>query len=199
MFRIAGLAFSSAGVLFQSDLHSSSKDMEPLYKIICARPQDIRWLPAIELAAAALLKGHAPVSVLTETTSEQEFRKAQAEGRLWVVLAGKIPVGFAHAELLGPHEVHLKEIDVHPDHGRRGLGTRLVVTVCEWATRCGYPEVTLTTFRDVPWNMPFYAGLGFEAVPTNELSAELVPIVADETRRGLDPTRRVVMRYRLPS
>ncbi len=173
--------------------------MEPLYKIVCARPQDLHLLPAIELAAAALLKGHAPESVLSETTSEQQFREAQAEGRLWVVLAGDIPIGFAHAELLGPHEVHLKEIDVHPDHGRRGLGTRLVVTVCEWAARCGYPEVTLTTFRDVPWNMPFYAGLGFEVVRTNELSAELRPIVADETRRGLDPTRRVVMRCRLPS
>jgi len=173
--------------------------MEPLYKIVCARLQDFHLLPAIELAAAALLKGHAPESVLTETTSEQEFREAQIEGRLWVVLADQIPVGFAHAELLGPHEVHLKEIDVHPDHGRRGLGTRLVVTVCEWAVRCGHPEVTLTTFRDVPWNMPFYAGLGFKVVPRSELSAELVPIVADETRRGFDPARRVVMRYRLPS
>jgi len=173
--------------------------MEPLYKIVCARLQDIHLLPAIELAAAALLKGHAPESVLTETTSEQEFREAQIEGRLWVVLADQFPVGFAHAELLGPHEVHLKEIDVHPDHGRRGLGTRLVVTVCEWAVRCGHPEVTLTTFRDVPWNMPFYAGLGFKVVPRSELSAELVPIVADETRRGFDPARRVVMRYRLPS
>ena len=125
--------------------------------------------------------------------------QAQAEGRLWVVLADNVPVGFALAEMLGPHEVHLKEIDVHPDHGRRGFGTRLVVTLCEWATRFGHPEVTLTTFRDVPWNMTFYAGLGFKVVPTNELSAELVAIVADETRRGLDPARRVVMRYRPPS
>jgi len=171
--------------------------MQPIYDIACARPQDLHLLPAIELAAAALLKGHAPESVLSETTNEQDFREAQAEGRLWVVLTREIPIGFAHVEVLGPHGVHLKEIDVHPDHGRRGLGTRLVVTVCEWAARSGYPEVTLTTFRDVPWNMPFYAGLGFEVVPTSELSAELVHVVAAETRRGLDPARRVVMRRRL--
>jgi GNAT superfamily N-acetyltransferase len=172
--------------------------MQPLYDIACARPQDLHLLPAIELAAAALLKGHAPEPVLSETTSEQDFRDAQAKGRLWVVLAREIPIGFAHVEVLGPRGVHLKEIDVHPDHGRRGLGTRLVVTVCEWAARSGYPEVTLTTFRDVPWNMPFYAGLGFEVVPTSELSAELVRVVADEMRRGLDPARRVAMRCRLP-
>jgi len=93
--------------------------------------------------------------------------------------------------------VHLKEIDVHPDHGQRGLGTRLVGAVCEWAAHGGYTEVTLTTFREVPWNMPFYAGLGFEVVPASELSPNLLSIVADETRRGLDPARRVVMRRRL--
>ena len=172
--------------------------MQPLYKITCARPQDLQLLPSVELAAAALLKGHAPESVLSEVTSEQDFREAQSEGRLWVALARENPVGFAHVEVLGSHGVHLKEIDVHPDHGRQGLGTRLVVTVCEWAACRGYSKVTLTTFRDVPWNMPFYAGLGFRVVPTSELSAELLHIVADETRRGLDPARRVVMRRRLP-
>ena len=48
--------------------------------------------------------------------------------------------------------------------------------------------------RDVPWNMPFYARLGFGIVPRMQLSAALSAIVEDETRRGLDPARRVVMR-----
>jgi GNAT superfamily N-acetyltransferase len=111
-----------------------------------------------------------------------------------VALTGDTPVGFSQAEVLSSHEAHLKEIDVHPTHGRRGLGTRLVAAVCEWAARSGYPAVTLTTFRDVPWNMPFYARLGFQVVPVCELSAELRQVVEDETRRGLDPIRRVVMR-----
>jgi GNAT superfamily N-acetyltransferase len=167
------------------------------YKIVGARRQDPAALPAVELAAAVLLRGHAPESVLNEAASEEEFREAQAEGRLWVALDGDTPVGFAHAQLLGPHEAHLKEIDVLPEHGRRGLGTRLVASVCDWAARRGYAEVTLTTFRDVPWNMPFYARLGFEVVVTSELSAQLARTVADETRRGLDPARRVVMRRRI--
>jgi GNAT superfamily N-acetyltransferase len=167
------------------------------YKIVGARRQDPAALPAVELAAAVLLRGHAPESVLNEAASEEEFREAQAEGRLWVALDGDTPVGFAHAQLLGPHEAHLKEIDVLPEHGRRGLGTRLVASVCDWAARRGYAEVTLTTFRDVPWNMPFYARLGFEVVATSELSAQLARTVADETRRGLDPARRVVMRRRI--
>jgi GNAT superfamily N-acetyltransferase len=165
-----------------------------IYSIVSARQQDLRWLPGIELAAAALLVGHAPESVLNETTAEHDFREAQAQGRLWVALAGDTPVGFAHVEVFGARAAHLEEIDVHPDHGRRGIGTRLVAAVCEWAAMSGYRELTLTTFRDVPWNMPFYAHLGFQEVPTEELSPHLLAVVHDETRRGLDPTRRVVMR-----
>jgi hypothetical protein len=42
--------------------------------------------------------------------------------------------------------------------------------------------------------MPFYARLGFEEIPRSELGAALRSIVRDETRRGLDPARRVAMR-----
>jgi hypothetical protein len=42
--------------------------------------------------------------------------------------------------------------------------------------------------------MPFYARLGFEVIPSEALSPGLRAVVQDETRRGLDPTRRVVMR-----
>ncbi len=168
--------------------------MEPFYKIVNARQHDLRLLPEIERAAAALLVGHAAASVLNETTAEHDFREAQAQGRLWVALAGDSLVGFAHVEILGSRAAHLEEVDVHPDHGRRGLGTRLVAAACDWTARSGYRELTLTTFRDVPWNMPFYARLGFQEVPTGELSAEILAVVYDETRRGLDPTRRVVMR-----
>ena len=57
--------------------------------------------------------------------------------------------------------------------------------------------MTLTTFRTVPWKMPFYSQLGFEEVFTDELRPELVAVVQDEAARSLDPQRRVVMRYRV--
>jgi len=172
--------------------------MTPTYTITAARLQDLLRLSAIELAAARLLEGHAPESVLNETTSLDVLKQAQLDGRLWVALADGVPVGFAHVEVIEPEAVHLEEIDVHPEHGRRGLGARLVLRVCEWAAvhRCG--SVTLTTFREVPWNMPFFAQLGFVIVPPEQLSTSLFAIVDDETRRGLDPLRRVVMKRQLP-
>ena len=168
--------------------------MNPRYSIATARPQDLARLPAIELAAARLLAGHAPEVVLNETTGCDVLQKAQCAGHLWVALLDDDPIGFAHVELIEREAAHLEEIDVDPAHGRQGIGTRLVLQVCEWAAGNGYASVTLTTFSDVPWNMPFYARLGFEVVPREQLSPVLSAVVDDETRRGLDPARRVVMR-----
>jgi GNAT superfamily N-acetyltransferase len=164
------------------------------YSITMARPQDVPLLTAIEIAAAQLLAGHAPESVLNETTTLKEFHAALASGHLWVALIADRPVGFALVEILEPTAAHLKEIDVHPEHGRGGIGTELVRTVCEWAINNGYDFVTLTTFRDVPWNAPFYERLGFEVIPPNELTGALRQIIEGEWNRGLDPERRVTMR-----
>lgn len=170
--------------------------MSDHYEIALARPQDLRLIASIELAAAQLLRGHAPEAVLNEVTSERVLSDAQREGRLWVALAGDTPVGFAHVELFEPNAVHLDELDVHPDHGRRGLGTRLVKAVCAWAQARGDLPVTLATFREVPWNMLFYGRLGFEEIPRAQLSPALRSVVEDEAYRGLDPARRLVMRWR---
>lgn len=151
-------------------------------------------LPSVELAAARLLSGHAPESVLSEATSPDDFERSRNEGHLWVALSDDVPIGFAQVKILEPRVAHLDEIDVHPEHGRRGIGTRLVKAVCEWAALSAYRSVTLATFRDVRWNMPFYSKLGFEVIPREILSPALRLVVDDEARRGLDTTRRVVMR-----
>ena len=168
----------------------------PGYCICLARPEHIPQLSAIELAAAQLLKGYAPDSVLAGTINASVLADAVKERRLWVAVVGTKPVGFALVKMLADDLPHLEEIDVHPIHGRRGLGTALVRAVCEWATDSGYPVLTLTTFRDVPWNYPFYASLGFKEISGVTLRAELVAVVSEETNRGLDPDTRVVMGYR---
>jgi len=164
------------------------------YTIHSGRLSDLPFLRTIELAAARLLQGHAPESVLQETTSQEDLIEAQRQGLLWVARKHDTPVGFAHVTLLEASAAHLEELDVLPAHGRRGLGRQLVMTVCRWAEQAGYDAVTLTTFRNVPWNMPFYAKLGFAEIPPAEISRPLLAVILDETRRGLDPANRVVMR-----
>ena len=54
--------------------------------------------------------------------------------------------------------------------------------------------LTLSTFRSVPWNAPYYARLGFAELPAAELTPGLTEILAAETAFGLDPAERVFMR-----
>ena len=163
------------------------------YLIAPARAEDLPRVPIIELAAAQLLRGHAPDAVLQETSSEAELTSALRDGRLWVARANGLAVGYAQVQPIDAVTAHLEEVDVLPEHGRRGIGTRLVTQVCDWARANGYERVTLTTFRDVPWNMPFYQKLGFAVVPREQLGAQLSGRVDAEASRGLDPLRRVVM------
>jgi GNAT superfamily N-acetyltransferase len=159
--------------------------MDARYTIAPARPQDVSRLAAIERAAARLLDGHAPGAVLDEVTSDGDLHEAMDEGRLWVALCEDAPVGFALVEMLAPEHPHFEEMDVHPAHGRRGVGAALARAVCDWTARHGYREITLTTFRDVAWNMPFYARLGFREIPRDEATPELAAVLGDEAARGL--------------
>ncbi|MGH0028944.1 MAG: GNAT family N-acetyltransferase [Myxococcota bacterium] len=166
-------------------------------RVVRARPEHVACLPAIERAAGSRFR---EVEFLDDDvgegdeTSLEEFHEAQRAGQLWVALCDDAVVGFALAHRHGDR-AHLEEVDVHPDHGRRGLGARLVRAVCDWARGAGFAELTLTTFREVPWNAPFYRGQGFEEIPDAELPTELREIVEEEALRGLDPERRVVMRW----
>lgn len=113
--------------------------------------------------------------------------------QVWVAVVDGELVGFAYADLLDD-AVHLEELDVLPAWGRRGIGSALVDAVVADARRRGLPAVTLTTFRDVAWNAPYYARLGFRVLAADELGQGLDALLAHEERRGLPRALRVAMR-----
>ena len=78
----------------------------------------------------------------------------------------------------------------------RGIGRALLRAGCDWAAAAGYDELTLATYRDVPWNGPFYASEGFvEVGPVDDwLAAHGLP--PEEPVMGRFGAR-VVMRRRL--
>jgi GNAT superfamily N-acetyltransferase len=168
--------------------------MQTGYAVRPARQEDIPLLPSIEQAAGVLFKqvGWEDENI-TDTYPVEALHAAHQGGRLWVAVdAGDQPVGFAVASVVDGRG-HLDEVDVHPDHGRRGIGRALVEQVCAWASQRGYPAVTLTTERDVPWNAPFYARLGFTILEPDDWTDGLRQIVAHEAERGLAIETRVVM------
>jgi GNAT superfamily N-acetyltransferase len=109
-----------------------------------------------------------------------------------ILVYGTPPLGFACVDLVDGL-AHLWQLSVRPDQGRQGIGSELLHAVCHWATQNHYPAVTLTTFRDVPWNAPFYARHGF--LPVAEPSPGLVSIRQHEQEIGDDNFGfRIVMR-----
>lgn len=170
------------------------------YRVRRAVAQDVDRLPEIERQAGLLFDDHLEqLGLTTEFVAEvnpvQNFENAQRAGRLWVAVppSGDV-VGFAMVVEIGGF-AHLEELDVLPAHGRKGVGSELLNTVCIWAAQVGYPAVTLSTFRDIRWNAPFYKCRGFRVVTPSELSDEHVQLVISEQLRGLRDDLRVMMAY----
>ncbi|MEX2495450.1 MAG: GNAT family N-acetyltransferase [Woeseia sp.] len=168
------------------------------YKIVPATRQHVRAIPGLEQAAAALFPAEdLPAELRYRVTDNDVLRQAQRQGRLWVALdpSGRA-VGFALAEVQ-EDEARLDEVDVHPLHARRGIGTRLVETVIAWAEGRNFPSLSLLTFRHLPWNAPFYERLGFEILEKHELSPGLADILGEEALAGINIDKRVGMRRML--
>lgn len=90
-------------------------------------------------------------------------------------------------------DIYLHELDVGRDYQRRGIGAMLVRGFTDLARAHRAPVIYLSTFRDPPWNAPFYRKLGFEDVPR----ASYLPWMAVIERRQaefLDIDTRVFMR-----
>jgi len=171
----------------------------PGYTIRKAHSADLSSLPDIERQAASLFASRATElgfnpDVPVQVNSIETLNAAQESGRVWVAVDSlNQPVGFALVlEIDG--FAHLEEMDVLPCHGRKGLGAALLETVCIWAKERGYPAVTLSTFREVSWNGPFYRRHGFQVVDPTTLSKGLAQVVEREQRHGLRTDLRVIMR-----
>jgi GNAT superfamily N-acetyltransferase len=90
-------------------------------------------------------------------------------------------------------ELHIWEMDVAPAFQRRGIGAGLVRAAQIDARNTGFKALTLTTFRDLAWNAPFYARLGFEEVTALDAHPRLAGELANEADDGLPPERRCAM------
>lgn len=70
----------------------------------------------------------------------------------------------------------------------------MVELVEEWGRGAGRPATTLTTFRDVPWNGPYYRRLGYRVLAQAEIGPELARTMAHEaTLPGIDAALRCGM------
>jgi GNAT superfamily N-acetyltransferase len=144
-----------------------------------ARPDDMALLPPLEAASDTMFDAIG-VGPLPGPGTVEEFSTA-----LVVLVAGDPPVGLCRIDALAGG-AHLEQLSVHPDHARRGIGRALLRAGCDWTREAGYRELTLATYRDVPWNGPFYAAERF---------VEVGPVDDWYAARGLAPEEPVMGRF----
>jgi GNAT superfamily N-acetyltransferase len=165
------------------------------FRIRAPREDELDRLRAIEVDAARRFRelGMDEVASMPPQTVEA-LAQARAEARLWVAEVDGVAVGMALIAVLDG-AMHLAELDVVLEHQGQGIGTALVEHVLAQARGAGRAAVTLHTFRDVPWNAPYYARRGFEVVEAAAMGPELLEATAvDQAHFGSQP--RVCMQRR---
>jgi len=149
--------------------------------------RDIPWLAEVECSAAQAFAQLPALAWLAqgevmESTAHQGFVDA---GASWLAEgdAGQI-LGFVCARR-EQQALHIHEVSVRREAQGQGIGRLLLNQLVDAAQAAGVRELTLTTFVDVPWNAPFYARYGFEAIDEGLLCTRLRDILANEHAHGL--------------
>ncbi|MCA9650353.1 MAG: GNAT family N-acetyltransferase [Myxococcales bacterium] len=169
---------------------SASAATEPSFRV--ARADELAAILELEDEAGRMF-AEAGLPPDLEGLPRAEVLEAIEAGTLWVIPDAEERLrAFALCQLK-PDALHLRELDVHPDHMHQGLGRRLVDYACERAAERGLPRVTLTTFAEVPWNAPLYLRYGFEVLPPDRLPPWLAELRRHEDAGVLGRWPRIAM------
>lgn len=170
----------------------------PSVSIIRPDTAAIDTLIAIDKAASTLF---APTGLLSKEALEdhvpaEHFSAAINAGWLFsaIVPSGMI-AGFVMASIRGGG-VYVDQLSVDPRHGRQGIGRTLMLYLEREARDRGFSEITLSTFRELAWNGPFYASLGYRHLKRSQFSSFMLDIEAAQ-RPFMDISKRTFMRKRL--
>ncbi len=164
------------------------------FSIRLASAKDAEGFHRVEEDAATLLKKEPSLKGIPvpPSSSAEHYRKVIAKGQCLSALAGDEVIGFAAAGRVG-RELHLHELSVATAHQRRGIGATLLRALIIDAGNSGLRAITLNTYRDIPWNAPFYARYGFVEVENFEGREHLAQSLEGAVALGMPRERRCAM------
>lgn len=126
-----------------------------------AMAADIFRLQDIERKAAEIFRDTGLINVDAMSVMPLHDHIACIETGISIVAETDARIaGFVIGEL---HDdvAYLRELDVDPAFHQRGIGALLVQAFVTRAREDGAKATYLSTFRDPPWNAPFYRKQGF--------------------------------------
>ncbi|HEY2097603.1 MAG TPA: GNAT family N-acetyltransferase [Pseudonocardia sp.] len=177
-------------------------------RIRLAREDELPLVREVERASGEIFRDIGLAEIADdEPLSLTELGHYQRAGRAWVTTesggaggtdgaeaggAGGKLLAFLLAEPVDGN-LHIAQVAVHPAAAGRRLGAALIEHLARLAVADRAPRLTLTTYREVPWNAPYYRTLGFGEIPEPELGPRLRLIRDLERKAGLDRWPRVAM------
>ena len=159
------------------------------------RSDELEKLRELERAAGSIFRELGMDAIADdEPPSSDTLAVFQAAGRAWVATDdADEPVAYLLVEVIDA-SAHIEQVSVDPRAARQGLARALIEAAGAWARQHGLNALTLTTFRDVPWNRPYYERLGFQILEDAHITRGLRRLRVQEAAAGLDRWPRVVMR-----
>ncbi|CZR64787.1 uncharacterized protein PAC_14686 [Phialocephala subalpina] len=135
------------------------------YYIRSPRSSDIPNLEKVERSAAEIFLTANLGFLLDAPTVDPYLLASMANsGHLWVAVDRyDMPIGFIGGQYLEGN-FHIIEVSVARAYQGRGIGKALMATMVDQIRAEGYKTITLTTYRDLPWNAPWYSRMGFVEV-----------------------------------
>ena len=161
-----------------------------------AHEGDISILPEIERSSSVLFRQWPGLEWIADddVQSEEQHRRLIANGVAFVAeMKGHGVVAFLNGETTSD-ALHVWQIAVHREQQGRGIGRHLLAAAQHFATDHGINALTLTTFKQVPWNEPYYHRLGFITLDRDEIGPWLQAVLDAEERAGLPAAKRCAMR-----
>jgi GNAT superfamily N-acetyltransferase len=164
-----------------------------------SRAADAPSLPSVEISAGTAFLAVPGLEWIAGDGVMSVSRHSEliAGGGCWVAAdkTGKIS-GFLAGEAFSD-ALHICELSVLSEAQGQGVGSALVKAAINWAEAKGKTAVTLSTFRDVAFNAPWYARMGFEELDQDSMTNRMAYVLSDEIAHGLPGERRCAMQYRI--
>jgi GNAT superfamily N-acetyltransferase/uncharacterized protein YndB with AHSA1/START domain len=159
-----------------------------------ATPRDAQTIRAIESEAGQRYVSVGLVGIADAPPMSLDFvnRKIAAGEVILAIDAHATSVGFVMYEPEASG-MYVQELGVLSAYAGRRIGAALLEEVARLARQGRKTKLTLSTFREVPWNAPYYRRLGFRDLVENELDAAMRARRDAHTARGLDESRRIFM------
>lgn len=161
------------------------------YALREATENDTKTLTAIELDAVALFKAVPELADLGEThASPDQLSTWLSSGRIYIAEDNGKQVGFVAAVTMDT-TLYIAEISTVQEYQGKGVGTTLIAAVLDWARELSAatgskPRVSLTTYREITWNAPYYRKRGFKEVEAETLGPKHVEkMMYDRGERNL--------------